>query len=116
MKTKEQIQELITTTEKLVAKSRKQHNKKLEIRHTKNLEQFRLMLAYYSIIQPTESKLTLEKDKLQIIIKSKKSQYEQWKSNNTISNNEKKNRRTFNQELGLTQLRKQLRFINKILN
>lgn len=115
MKTQQEIKEQIEILEYKIQQCRKYHDKKGGARQTRNLRKYRMVLAFITT-NPSESSLLSQQTSLKAIIKSKRSQYEQWKMNNATTGIEKKDRRTFNEKLGLTDLRRQLRTINQILN
>lgn len=115
MKTQQEVKQLIADCESKITIYRKVKNKKGETRETSNLRKYRMVLAFI-ITNPGEPSLLSQQTSLKAIIKSKRSQYEQWKMNNATTGIEKKDRRTFNEKLGLTDLRRQLRMINQILN
>lgn len=115
MRTKEQVKKAIEELEDLIKARRKAKDKKAENQLTKKLYLQRQVLAYL-YTEPNIGFLNAEKLRLQILIKSKKATFMDWLVNNQTFSNERKNRREFNKEMGLTQHRRQLRFINQILN
>lgn len=115
MKSQKDIEEQIKICEDKIQHYRNSKDKKGETRETNKLRKYRIVLVFLTT-NPSEPNLLTQQTRLKTIIKSKRSQYEQWKSNNIIIGNERKKRRHFNQEMGLTNMRRQLRLINQILN
>lgn len=115
MKTQHEVKEEIEICEYKIKRCREYHDKKGEAREVKKLRKYRLILAFLTT-NPSQPSLLNQQTSLKTLIKSKRSQYEQWKSNNHITGIDKKDRRAFNEKLGLTDLRRQLRMINQLLN
>lgn len=115
MKNQNEIKKEIKICEDKIKHYRDCKDKKGETREINKLRKYRMVLVYLTT-NPSEPSLLSQQSNLKTIIKSKRSQYEIWKKNNPILGNERKKRRHFNQEMGLTQMRRQLRVINQILN
>lgn len=81
-----------------------------------NRNKFLKQVLMYIELEPKESFLTSEKERISKIIKAKESQYKYWSSDVCDKSIEVNKRKAlFNKELGITTLKKQLKTINFIL-
>lgn len=82
-----------------------------------NRNKFLKQVLMYIELNPNESFLKSEKERISRIINSKESQYKYWSSDVCDKSIEVSKRKAlFNKELGITVLKKQLKTINFILS
>ena len=96
-------------------KQAKDFNKSYKSIANRNNELF--ILISYLETKTKEISLVKEREKLQKIVKSKKSQYAYWNEHVCPANIESKKRRAlFNKETGVSELKKRIKTLNYILS